>query len=91
MKTPLPLVNACSQFIYTENLQNGSEIENVVEIRNKSRNELRGDCALVKLLRISVEQTSEEDGWSDLSKVGKYNSNNSSFSSINYGFKNLAN
>ena len=54
-----------------------------------NRNELRKDTALEKLLRIAVEQTSEDDGWAHLSKVGHYISNNSSFSPINYGYKKL--
>ncbi len=91
-KTPLPFVHACSQFIYTENLESAPEekTETTKGIEKKSRNELRGDTALVKLLRTSLEKVSEEDGWSDLSKVGKYISNNSSFSPINYGYKKLS-
>ncbi|MBM9514132.1 NYN domain-containing protein [Desulfogranum marinum] len=91
-KTPLPFVHACSQFIYTENLESTPEekTETTKGIEKKSRNELRGDTALVKLLRTSLEKVSEEDGWSDLSKVGKYISNNSSFSPINYGYKKLS-
>jgi uncharacterized protein (TIGR00288 family) len=90
-KTPLPFVHACSQFIYTENLQPEPEekIKNAVGVKKRSRNELRGDTALVKLLRTSVEQASGDDGWAHLSKVGKYISNNSSFSPINYGYKKL--
>ncbi len=45
---------------------------------------------MVKLLRTAVEQTSEDDDWADMSKVGHYISNNSSFSSINYGYKKLS-
>ena len=48
------------------------------------------DAALVKLPRTSVEQTSEDDGWAHLSKVGSYISNNSSFSPVNYGYKKLS-
>ncbi len=92
MKTPLPFVHACSQFIYTENLQNTSEEKNQngTGSTQKTRNELRGDTGLVKLLRTAVEQTSEEDGWSPLSNVGHYISNNSSFSPINYGYSKLS-
>ncbi len=91
-KTPQPFVHACSQFIYTENLQPESEEkgEKAVVISKKSRNELRGDSYLVKLLRTSVEQTSGDDGWAHLSRVGLYISNNSSFSPINYGYKKLS-
>lgn len=56
----------------------------------KSRNELRGDAALVKLLRTAAEQTADDDGWSALGRVGHYMSNNSSFSPLNYGYKKLS-
>lgn len=56
----------------------------------KSRNELRGDAGLVKLLRNAAEQTAQEDGWSHLGRVGQYISNNTSFSPINYGYKKLS-
>jgi len=91
-KTPSPFVHACSQFIYTENLQAEAEDQsgNAVAVTKRSRKEIRGDTALVKLLRTSVEQTSEDDGWAHLSKVGSYISNNSSFSPVNYGYKKLS-
>jgi len=90
-KTPQPFVDACSTFIYTENLTSEKEAKSESEkpTPKKSRAELRKDSALVKLLRTAVEQTSEDDDWADMSKVGHYISNNSSFSSINYGYKKL--
>ncbi|MDT8420100.1 MAG: NYN domain-containing protein [Desulfuromonadales bacterium] len=90
-KTPEPFVHACSQFIYTENLQKSPEgkTTNGTGRVQKSRNELRSDTWLVNLLRTAVEQASDEDGWSQLSKVGHYISNNSSFSPINYGYQKL--
>jgi uncharacterized protein (TIGR00288 family) len=85
-KTPQPFVNACSQFIYTENLEvTEDEPEKIPEVRKdikKSRNELRGDAKLVNLLRNAAEQTAEEDGWSHLGRVGQYISNNTSFSRL---------
>ena len=97
-KTPAPFVNACSQFIYTENfLTSGDEDEDEDERisaagkdNKKSRNELRRDARLVKLLRKAAEQTAGEDGWSHLGRVGQYISNNTSFSPINYGYKKLS-
>ncbi len=90
-KTPLPFVNACSQFIYTEKLEEEEEEEST-ETNNskKSRNELRGDAALVKLLRTAVEQCANEDGWSHLGRIGQYISNKTSFSPVNYGYKKLS-
>lgn len=89
-KTPQPFVDACSTFIYTENLiQEKEDKTNNKLSEKKSRAELRKDTALVKLLRTAVEQTSEDDDWAHMSKVGLYISNNSSFSPINYGYKKL--
>jgi len=89
-KTPKPFVDACSPFIYTENLVvEADEKPNAVATRKaKGRNKLRGDTSLVKLIRTAIEQTSEDDGWAHMSKVGHYISNNSSFSA-NYGYKKL--
>ena len=88
-KTPKAFVDACSPFIYTENLV--SEDEHKTDTPQhpvkKSKKELRQDTSLVRLLRTAVEQTSDDDGWADMSKVANYISNNSSFSSINYGYK----
>lgn len=89
-KTPQPFVDACSTFIYTENLVHEKEDKSDSGIiEKKSRAELRKDTALVKLLRIAVEQTSEDDDWAHMSRVGLYISNNSSFSPVNYGYKKL--
>lgn len=90
-KTPQPFVDACSTFIYTENLTSEKEDKsaNKKHTPRKSKAELRKNTALVKLLRTAVEQTAEDDNWAHMSKVGQYISNNSSFSSINYGYKKL--
>lgn len=90
-KTPQPFVDACSTFIFTENLDSVKEDKSEEEKpkHKKSRAELRKDTVLVKLLRTAVEQTAGDDDWAHMSKVGLYISNNSSFSSINYGYKKL--
>ena len=90
-KTPKPFVDACSPFIYTENLstEKQEKTDEAQTSAKKNKTDLRRDTSLVKLLRTAVEQTSEDDGWADMSKVGHYISNNSSFSSINYGYKKL--
>ena len=91
-KTPKPFVDACSPFIFTENLISDDDEEKADTPQQpvkKSKHTLRKDTSLVKLLRTAVEQTSDDDGWADMSRVGHYISNNSSFSSINYGYKKL--
>ncbi|HDY87878.1 MAG TPA: NYN domain-containing protein [bacterium] len=91
-KTPQPFVDACSPFIYTENLvvTAGEETAGTPKkLVQKGKKALRGDTSLVRLLRTAVEQASGDDGWALMSRVGSYISNNSSFSSINYGYKRL--
>ena len=90
-KTPKPFVDACSPFIYTENLVSEGEEKTDAPKQpvKKSKQGLRKDTTLVRLLRTAVDQTSDDDGWADMSRVGSYISNNSSFSSINYGYKKL--
>jgi len=82
-KTPTPFINACSQFIKTESL--------VEDVKGSKLNkkELRKDTKLVSWLRNATLRTMDEDGWSNLSKIGAYISNNSSFSPVNYGYQKL--
>ena len=82
-KTPEPFINACSQFIKTESLA-----ENVKSSKYIKK-ELRKDTKLVSLLRNATLRTMDEDGWSNLSKIGIYVSNNSSFSPVNYGYQKM--
>jgi uncharacterized protein (TIGR00288 family) len=91
-KTPQAFVEACSQFIFTEHLQTetGEQAGNSVAVKKRTRKELRGDTELVRLLRTSVEQTSDDDGWAHLGTVGQYIANNSSFSPVNYGYRKLS-
>lgn len=90
-KTPRAFVDACSPFIFTENLTTVEDDKvSAPTIERKTKNELKGDAWLVKLLRTAVEQTSDDDGWANLGKIGSYISNNSSFSSINYGYSKLS-
>ncbi|MDP0588308.1 MAG: NYN domain-containing protein [Candidatus Endonucleobacter bathymodioli] len=92
-KTPQPFVDACSPFIYTENLASEEKEDKkgvTKTLVKKDKKSLRANTFLVHLLRTAAEQTAEDDGWASLSKVGSYiSNNNSSFSSINYGYKKL--
>jgi len=92
-KTPKPFVDACSQFIYTENLASDEKEKampgEVLKPTKRTRSELRNDTSLVRLLRTAAEKTADESGWSHLSQVGKFIQNNSSFSAVNYGYRTL--
>ena len=91
VKTPNPFVNACSQFIYVEKLYDYSAEETTKGKKNKvaSKTTLRKDTKLVSILRKAVEQTSDDNDWSNIAKVGLYINQTSSFSPINYGYKKL--
>ena len=92
-KTPQPFVDSCSPFIYIENLVSSSsdEAESGSPPARKSKAQLRQDSSLVRLLRTAVEQTSDDDGWANMGQVASYiSNNNSSFSSINYGYRKIS-
>jgi len=98
-KTPKPFMAACSQFIFTEKLMPRAETKNPAAIESETRQsptrksgkQMRGDTWLVNLLRDAVDQTMDEYGWAQLSEVGNYINNRSSFSPVNYGYKKLSN
>jgi uncharacterized LabA/DUF88 family protein len=87
--TPSPFVNACSKFLYLESLGT-SEKARTESGKRKSCQELKGDTKLLTLIRNAVDSTQEEDGWSNLAKIGKHISNQASFDPRNYGFKRLS-
>jgi len=92
-KTPDAFVNACSQFIYAEKLYETSHEESKDQEESQKivdRKALRKDTKLVYTLRRAVEQSSDDAGWANISAVGKYISQNSSFSPINYGYLKLS-
>ncbi len=92
-KTPQPFVDACSPFIYTENLASAKadKADEPARPKKKDQRLLRQDSALVRLLRTAVEQTSDDEGWARLGQVGQYISNNNpSFSTVNYGYQKLS-
>lgn len=104
-KTPDAFRTACSVFIHTEQLVSAGEkdaeattssskakttaVEKSMHLQGKNAEDLRKDAGLVKLLTTAVEQTAGDDGWSYVGTVGSYIANNSSFSSINYGYRKL--
>ncbi len=91
-KTPMPFVNACSKFLYLENLGMPSQTEEKQEAgeQKKSARELRGDAKLVNLLRSGIEAAADEDGWAALGGVGSHIGNQTSFDPRNYGYKKLS-
>ncbi|QID19754.1 NYN domain-containing protein [Nitrogeniibacter mangrovi] len=93
-KTPMPFVNACSRFLYLENLvveQTAADdtTSPVPKPEKASAKALRGDSRVTSLLRNAVEACADEDNWASLSSVGSHISNQTSFDPRNYGYKKL--
>ena len=103
-KTPLPFVNACSQFTYVEALgeQEAAESPRPVPTPGEMASPgggaaggaitgaaLRGDTKLVNLLRSTVEAVADDRGWASLAAVGKQIANRASLDPRNYGYRKL--
>jgi uncharacterized LabA/DUF88 family protein len=95
-KTPKPFVAACDKFIYIENLTYADSAaapagEAAKPASRTSAAQLKGDAALVDLLRNAVEAASDDDGWAALGAVGHIVTNlRPDFDSRTYGYAKLS-
>lgn len=92
-KTPVPFVNACSVFLYLETIDqviSSDETSKASTNIKKNGKELKQDTKLINLLRSAVSVTSDDNGWSNLAKIGGHISNQASFDSRNYGYQKLS-
>ncbi len=92
-KTPAAFVDACSPFIFIENLLASSETETSDGKTQArwTRGRLRKNRTLVRLLRTAIDQAADDDGWANMGQVASYiSNNNSSFSPVNYGYKRIS-
>ncbi|ACK64737.1 protein of unknown function DUF88 [Rippkaea orientalis PCC 8801] len=81
-KTPSAFVVACNKFIYTDILEN--------QQTSKSQ-DLKGNKALIELLKSAYDAVADEDGWAHLGPIGSQLTKLSpSFDSRNYGYKKLS-
>jgi uncharacterized LabA/DUF88 family protein len=97
-KTPKPFVAACDKFVYVENLRfvdedAASDALGAKPAKPKAATaaQLKGDHAVVSLLRNAVEAASDDDGWAPLSSVGNIITNQRpDFDSRSYGYGKLS-
>lgn len=95
-KTPEPFVNACSRFLFLDDLRppaaegdsEAGEGERAPPLR-MSPAELRKDHKLVALLRNAVRSAADDDGWSRVNDVRQQIGNQASFDQRNYGYATL--
>jgi len=91
-KTPKPFVDACDKFIYVEILRPIEPAETTTPVQEvvSGITDLKNDQDFLKLLRNSVEDSSDEHGWAELGLVGQNIQKKSpEFDARNYGFKKL--
>jgi len=94
-KTPEAFVKACDRFIYIENLTNPETAATPGTAPKPAPRtpaaKLKGDTALVNLLRNAVEAASDEDGWAHLGSVGNIiTKQRPDFDSRSYGYPKLS-
>jgi uncharacterized LabA/DUF88 family protein len=95
-KTPKPFVAACDKFIYIENLSYAPDLTVPADAAPAPKPatpavQLKGDTALVNLLRNAIEAASDDDGWSMLASVGHIVTNQRpDFDARSYGYAKLS-
>ncbi|MFE7115140.1 NYN domain-containing protein [Streptomyces sp. NPDC057654] len=90
-KTPKSFVAACDKFIYIENLKSTSASTEARPASRTTAAKLKGDTALIHLLRHAVEAASDEDGWAHLANVGHIiTKQRPDFDSRTYGYAKLS-
>lgn len=103
-KTPKPFVSACSRFLFLEHLGIDADADtdtetavDTVPTKGDAPNRLRltpaklkGDRALIKLLRNAIDGAADDSGWALVGSVGTIIANQSPFDSRNYGYASLS-
>lgn len=90
-KTPTPFIVACDKFIYIEVLrkEEGDKKENNIS-KNKVDSYETITPKIIKLIKSTISDVSDDDGWAFLGDVGSLiQKKRPSFDSRNYGFEKL--
>lgn len=95
-KTPKPFITACDKFIYIEILKKESSSKSKGNLDNKKANkansteEYKIDNELIDLIKESIEEISDDNGWAFLGTLGNYIlKKKTDFDPRNYGFQKL--
>jgi uncharacterized protein (TIGR00288 family) len=94
-KSPEPFIKSCSPFIFTDDFvepvledytkQSESKPQEKSVIKQKEKNELRGNTELMNTLRTAIDSMKDEEGWATMGKIGRYLAQ-TSLSHSNYGY-----
>lgn len=92
-KTPEPFVNACSRFLFLDDLRAVPDEPEAdappAQPLRMSTAQLKQDAKLVTLLRNAVQAAADDEGWARVSAVGNQIANQASFDPRNYGYATL--
>lgn len=95
-KTPKPFITACDKFVYVEILDADEEPEEETKTKQTAKKSNKKpalsniDKRLVKLISDSVDELSDDDGWTFLGSLGSYIlKKKPDFDPRNYGFQKL--
>jgi uncharacterized LabA/DUF88 family protein len=90
-KTPTPFIVACDRFIYIEILRKQSNKKEGVNKKDKIEESIdKITPKVIKLLSMTITDSSDEDGWAFLGDVGSLlQKKQPNFDSRNYGFEKL--
>ena len=93
-KTPEPFVNACSRFLFLDQLganaaADVSDDAPAAPLR-LSTSQLKQDAKLVTLLRNAVQAAADDEGWARVGALGQQIANQASFDPRNYGYSTLS-
>jgi len=89
-KTPKPFVDACDKFIFTEILRPPEPARGSTPARQEipGINPVQNDSRFLRLLKSSIEDSSDDEGWAELGLVGNNLQKKSpEFDARNYGFR----
>ncbi|SOE24180.1 OST-HTH/LOTUS domain-containing protein [Spirosomataceae bacterium TFI 002] len=94
-KTPNPFIVACDKFIYIEIISGKEEKDSSSSKTNtqkttESKSFDQIDAKLIKLIKTTIEDLADDDGWTFLADVGSLlNKKKPDFDPRNYGFSKL--
>lgn len=87
-KTPEPFITACDKFIYIEILS--SDDSSSDSKTPKKKREAKPDKRVINVIKTSINDVADEDGWAFLGEVGTLIlKKQPNFDPRNYGFKKL--
>ncbi|MGI9256545.1 MAG: NYN domain-containing protein [Salinispira sp.] len=88
-QTPESFTSACDRFFYTENLH-GAGDEPQIAAKKITPMKLKQDTRLINSIRKAIDDSNDDDGWSNLGTVGQIVMNAwPQFDARNYGYNKL--